>query len=133
MMMLFKLVGGGKGVALIMLFLSISGFIGYQQMQISSLEHDVRTLELTVREKEIEITRLNGEVSQCRATMEITNDRISDLKETRDMQKQNFQLLTENLEAFKTVSSIQIQEIESVEAPDSCDNIMIFLRNGVGS
>ncbi len=133
MMALFQLVGGGKGIAMILLCLAIAGYIGFQKVQIMGLEHDVRTLELTVKDRDLEIVRLNGEVNQCRATMDITNDRISDLNEFRIIQKASFDMLAENLDAFREVSSFKIQEIEDTEAPQSCELIMQFLRKGVGS
>ena len=97
------------------------------------LEHDVITLELVVKDRDLEIVRLNGEVSQCRATMDITNSRIADLKETRDMQKESFNMLAENLDAFKELNSAKIQEIQDVEAPQTCELIMKYLRKGVGT
>jgi len=133
MMALFQLVGGGKGVAVIMLLVAVAGFIGYQKIQIMGLEHDVRTLELTVQERDLEIVRLNGEVSQCRAKMDITNDRIADLKTTRDMQKQNFDMLAENIEAFKEVNGLKIKELVEADAPETCELIMTYLRKGVGT
>ena len=132
-MMLFQLVGGGKGVAMILVILALGAAFGVTKVQNMSLEHDVRTLELDVQEKVIEITRLNGEVNQCRAKIDITNDRIADLKATRDMQKQNFDLLAENLDAFKEVNGIRIAELQNTEAPQSCELIMAFLRKGVGT
>lgn len=130
--MLFQLVGGGKGVAMILVILTLTGTIGVYKVQNMKLEHDVRTLELEVKDKEIEITRLNGEVSQCRAKIEINNDRISDLKIHREEQKASFDMLAENLEDFKAFNGIKIKELEETEAPQSCELIMKFLKKGVG-
>jgi septal ring factor EnvC (AmiA/AmiB activator) len=132
-MPLLAMIGGGKGLAMILLCLAVAGFIGFQKITIMGLEHDVKTLELVVKDRDLEIVRLNGEVSQCRATMDITNARISDLKETRDMQKESFNMLAENLDAFKELNSVKIQEIQDVEAPQTCELIMKYLRKGVGT
>lgn len=132
-MPLLAMIGGPKGLAMILLCLAVAGFIGFQKITIMGLEHDVKTLELLVHEKEIEITRLNGEVDKCRATMDITNDRIADLSTYRDQQKANFDMLAENLDAFKELNSFKIQEIQDVEAPQTCELIMKYLRKGVGT
>ena len=96
------------------------------------LEHEVKTLELTVIERDLEIVRVNGELSQCRGKIESNNERIADLKVHRDQQEKSFTVLAESLEAFKTVSGVQIQELQNTEAPQSCELIMSFLRKGVG-
>lgn len=131
-MMLFQMIGGGKGVVVILILAALGGYIGVLKVQNMSLEHDVRSLELDVKDKVIEITRLNGEVGQCRAKLEINNDRIADLKVNRDLQKQSFDLLAENIDAFKEVNGLKIKELQETAAPQSCELIMAFLKKGVG-
>ena len=131
-MMLYQLVGGARGVAMLVVIIALGAYGGVLKIHNMSLEHDVRTLELDVKDKEIEITRLNGEVGQCRAKLEINNDRIADLKVSRDLQKQSFDMLAENIDAFKEVNGLKIKELQETEAPQSCELIMEFLKKGVG-
>ena len=132
LMMLYQLVGGARGVAMLVVIIALGAYGGVLKIHNMSLEHDVRTLELDVKDKEIEITRLNGEVGQCRAKLEINNDRIADLKVSRDLQKQSFDMLAENIDAFKEVNGLKIKELQETEAPQSCELIMEFLKKGVG-
>ena len=127
-----SLIGGGKGLAIILLIIAVAGAFGVQQLRINSLQNDVRELELDVKEKEIEITRLNGEVDKCRSNIELVNARIDDLKVNRDQQKASFDLLSENLDLIRKANSAEITELQNTEAPQSCEMIMEFLRKGVG-
>ena len=131
-MPLLSLLGGGKGVAIIIAVIAIGGFIGFQQLRIGSLQNEVGELENTVQAKEIEITRLNGEVDKCKSNIELINNRIDDLKVQREEQKSTFDLLAENLDLIRKANSAEITELQNTEAPQSCELIMEFLRKGVG-
>lgn len=118
----------GIGIAAIVL----AGYIGWLKWDIHSLENDVSKLETQVIQKDLEITRLNGEVKECTSKIDANNEHISDLRKDNEFREKSFDVLVENIDLIRENTARQIEDIRNAPEPQTCAEVLTLLRKGVG-
>ena len=116
----------------VIIFIVVSGYIGWLKLDIVNLEEDVTKLGLHVQELKLDVEREKGEVRKCKSEINITNDRISDLKTDADRRHEVLDMLAENITVFKEVTDQKIKNIIIAPTPENCKQAMEFLRKGIG-
>lgn len=118
--------------AVLVAVLGVTGYVGFLKFDIWTLNRQIETLENEKRELELDLKHEEGEVKACKATVEQTNKRIDDLKEDRNSRDRMFDMLQENIDLIRENSSSRIEDLEDLPTPESCEDAMQLLRDGLG-
>lgn len=124
---------GGK-VAIVgigIVAVAVGAYISYLNIAKINLENQIQDLEHKVATLELDVEREKGNVRECHARIDVTNQRIEDLKSVTDERTKIISMLGENIQLFKDASNARIQNIRNTVVGKSCEEAMQFLRDGV--
>jgi uncharacterized protein YlaN (UPF0358 family) len=107
-------------------------YVGALKIEIYGLENDVKTKSNEIGRLEILIEKERGKVLACNSKIDVTNERIADLKDDSDSRSEIISLLSDNITMFREVTKLKVSEIESQPTPENCKQAMDFLRKGIG-
>ena len=129
-----KFFGGNTATAGLTLVavIAMAGYVGFLKIDNGLLKNKVESLRNDVRELQLDVEREKGNLRACNARIEISNERIDDLKEASDNNQKVIDMLGDNIVAFKEASDARIENLRDAPTPQSCEEAMQFLREGVG-
>lgn len=111
--------------------LAMGGYIAYLNVSKVELEHKVAELQTQIASLEVDVERERGNVKECQARIELSNQRLDDLKSVTDERTKIIGMLSENIEVIKDASNARIQVLRNTVVGKSCEEAMQFLRDGV--
>lgn len=129
-----KFFGGNTGTAGLTLvaLIAMGGYIGWLKIDNGMLENKVGKLQNDVRELQLDVEREKGNLRACQARVDANNERIEDLKEASKNSQKVIDMLGENIDSFREASEARIDNLRNAPTPESCEEAMQFLRDGIG-
>ena len=129
-----KFFGGNTGTAGLTLvaLIALGGYIGWLKIDNGMLKNKVESLQNDVREQQLLVETERGNVRTCQARVDVNNQRIEDLKDATKNNQKVIDMLGENIDAFREASNARIENLRDAPTPQSCEEAMQFLREGVG-
>lgn len=120
------------GGMIVLVTIGLAGYIGTLKYEIWSQGNTIEQQQVTIGQLENSVAFEKGEVKACKARIDETNKRITDLKDSTVSRDKIIDSLAENINTFRELSDARIKNIEDAPTPQSCEEAMEFLRNGLG-